>query len=241
MTPDCFVISLERTPERAMHLRARLDEFGILHRIFPAVDGLKGEHFAWPNYEEARCIARFGAPLTPAEIGTFASHYSLWRRCAENGIPTIILEDDVRLVDGFDRALAFAIAHIGERGLIRLAGLVDRRHRGFAELGERRLVRLFRGPLGTQAYMLSPTAAQRLLNGAVRWVEPVDLYLDRFWAHGVVPYAILPYPAVHLEEDALASTICSTRFSKRTGLKKLRREIYRVGEMVSRGLYNMTH
>jgi glycosyl transferase family 25 len=214
MTFDCNVISLNRTPERATRIRARLTELGIAHVLFPAVDGEKGEHHAWTNYDEARCLRRFGAPLRPAEA---------------------------ILLDGFVTAVAVAEDYIADCRMIRLAGLVERRHRIVADLGQRRIVRLLRGPMGTQAYMLSPGAAQSLLRGAERWVEPVDLYVDRFWVHGVLPYAILPYPAVHSDDDTASSTIGTVRFTKRTGWSKLRREFRRVGEAASRNFFNLTH
>jgi hypothetical protein len=69
----------------------------------------------------------------------------------------------------------------------------------------------------------------------------VDLYVDRFRVHGVLPYAILPYPAVHPDEGDASSTIGTVRFTKRTGWNKLRRECHRIGEAASRSFFNLTH
>ena len=176
----------------------------------------------------------------PSEIAAYASHYSLWQRCAANARPMLILEDDAILLDGFPQALALAETHVARRGMIRLAGLVERRYRVVADLGRWRVVRLLRGPMGTQAYCLSSDAARALVRGAAHWVEPVDLYVDRFWTHGVLPHAILPYPVIHPDESEVPSTMDAARFAKRKGWSKLRREWRRVRDNAARGVFNLT-
>ena len=79
-----------------------------------------------------------------------------------------------------------------------------------------------------------------LVRGAAHWVEPVDLYVDRFWTHGVLPHAILPYPVIHPDESEVPSTMDAARFAKRKGWSKLRREWRRVRDNAARGVFNLT-
>lgn len=233
-----LVVSLRRKPERAAEVSARLDVLGLEHELFPAVDGTRGEHEAWRQYDEAACLREFGKGLLPPEIGCFASHYSIWRRCAQDRVPVLILEDDVTIMDGFPEAVKHAEAHLEDCRLIRLAGLFERPFRAMKDLNGHQLVRFLRGPQGTQAYMISPQGAEALLRAADRWVEPVDHFLDRFWLHRVLPYAILPFEIAHDEAAEMSSTI-GHRLTKRRGWMKVRREFTNLRDRISRGIFNL--
>lgn len=239
MTLRVFVIGLERVPERAARVSRRLDELGVRHVVFPAVDGARGEHLSWRNYDAAACLRAFGAPLLPAEIGCYASHYALWQQCVNDNVPVLIMEDDVDIKDGFSDSVTLAKQLLVRCPLIRLAGLLDRPFRVIECHGDRTLVRYLRGPLGSQAYMLSPSGAADLLRGAQQWLESVDLYMDRFWLHGVVPHAIHPFQVFHEKDAELKSTI-GDRLVKRKGLNKFRREMRRVRDTLARHWFNLT-
>ncbi|WP_421855969.1 glycosyltransferase family 25 protein [Oricola sp.] len=232
-----LVISLQSKPERAARVTARLDALGVPHDVFSAVDGTRGEHEAWQQYDEAACLREFGKGLLPAEIGCFASHYSIWQQCANEGVPILVLEDDVTILDGFPDALEIAQAHLEDRQLIRLAGLTRRPFRQVKGLGGRNLVRFLRGPEGTQAYMLAPEGAEALLRAATRWIRPVDHFLDRFWVHRVLPYAVLPFEIIHTKDAERTSTI-GNRWTKRRGWMKVRRELNKFRDDISRWVFN---
>ena len=240
MNLNVCVIGLQRLPERAARVSLRLQALGIPHELFPAVDGAHAENLDWKQYNQSACLRRFGAALLPQEIGCFASHFSLWRRCAQEGVPVLVLEDDVTLLDDFPKMVDLAQMRIRERRLIRLSGLFDEPFRVVEEMGEYKLVRYLKGPLGGQAYMLSPEGAATLVEAASVWNEPMDHFLDRFWSHGVLPYAILPFAA--LQEDAAeqASSIGS-RKRKRKGWNKFNREFNRLSDQFWRRTYNLRY
>jgi len=233
-----YLINLERFPERRRYSEDALVSLGIEHQIFRAVDGASGRHDLFDHYNEEKCLRYFGAPLRPGEIGCFASHYSLWQACVYRDVPIVVMEDDVHVHSEFAKALALASARIGKNRFIRLSGLTDRKYRTMEIIDENwRLVRFLRGPLGTQSYCLSPDGAAALLKAAEWWVEPVDLFIDRFWLHGVESVGLLPFEVSH---DDRNSTI-GGRSRQRSGLNKLRREFWRANDIAARVLHNVTH
>ncbi len=233
-----YVIGLDRLAERREAVVARLRSLGVVPEVFAAIDGAAGQHAAFPQYDEARCVRHFGAPLFPGEVGCYASHYTLWQRCVEDNRPITVLEDDIEILPGFPEALAIAETLIAEHRLIRLAGLVEQRFRELRQMTETcTLVRFLRGPLGCQGYCLSPQGAKALVATARHWIEPVDQHIDRFWIHGVESMGLLPFPVVHGLSAALPSSI-GERVANRTGVDKLRREWHRLRDDFARTLYN---
>lgn len=234
-----FVVNLERSFERRSRIMANLRSLDVDFEIFRAVDGALGEHRAFRQYDEADCIRYFGSPLLPAEVGCFASHYLLWQRCVGENRPIAIMEDDVELQPGFPEALRLAASQVDQYRFIRLAGLVERPYHVIRVFnGSRKLVRFLQGPQGCQCYCLSPDGAAALLAAAEQWVEPVDLFIDRFWVHGVASMALLPFEVLHSDMAVATSTIGS-RQQKRTGINKLRREWYRMRDTIARQMYNI--
>jgi len=103
---------------------------------------------------------------TKPQIGCALSHIALWRECAEEGRPVIVVEDDVVLKDGKER--------IEE----------ETRGKDFASLV---YLSKHRSPVladhlttfwGTQAYFLTPAAAKVLLRHAF----PLSVHIDRYVA-----------------------------------------------------------
>ena len=233
-----LVINLERSADRKAFMEEKLRRLGLAYAFFPAFDGATENPASFPQYDPTRCSLRFGVPLTDGEFGCFASHYRAWQECRRRGVPVAIMEDDVELSPDFPKALALAEERIETHRLIRLSGLLDRPHRTIETIdGSCELVRFLRGPAGTQCYALSPNAAAALLAHAGTWVEPVDLYIDRFWRHGVLSKAILPYAAEEVDDPPFRDAI-GDRETSRTLFGKARRELFRTIGGLQRVLYN---
>jgi glycosyl transferase family 25 len=236
-----FVVSLKRFPERSAFMRAGLDGLDLSYEMFAAIDGSLGEHISISRYDEKKCLRRFGAPLMPAEIACFASHFLLWELCVQLREPITVVEDDVSFSPGFAEALALSSDLIAQHRFIRLAGYYDRPFRTIETVDEKyRLVRFLQGPRGTQCYSIAPEGAALLLAFAQQWIEPVDLYIDRFWYHGVGSKALLPFEAWEVDRASLPQGI-SDRTHKRRGVAKLRREWSRLTDNAARITYNLTH
>lgn len=226
-------------------MEAQAGALGLHLQLIDAVDGaaLSDEH-------RRRCApgttrAHYGRELRAGELGCHFSHAAIWARIAEGEAAFgVVLEDDVRLDESFRQALAELAAIDQPWDLIRLAGTRPRRHRVIARTGEvRSLVRLVRGPSGTEAYAISRSGARRLLAYSDPVVHPVDEAIDRYWESGLDTYALIPYPV--RGDPRYASTIDVPLVRRRSALpeeagtwRTLKRRVVRWRESLQRRWYN---
>jgi len=196
-----YVINLDRATARWQRTSAGLAAEGLEAVRVAAVDAAAGAHLPVSRYDDAAALRFQGIAMKPGAVGCFASHHLLWQRIVESGQPALVLEDDLEIQPGFAQALTLGGGLIERYSYIRLAALNRRRkHLVLRDLGQGyRLARLGRRPMGTQAYLLSPAGARRLLDHAKRWYEPVDDFIDAFWRHQLAPYAILPFRVDHVD------------------------------------------
>ena len=80
---------------------ARLREAGYTGNVvfFEATDAARREHLAFPQYSPFWANVA-GTPLTDGERACFASHYRLWKKCAEERPASgmVVLEDDAEIL-----------------------------------------------------------------------------------------------------------------------------------------------
>ena len=76
---DCFVVNLERQPERLRDFLDRSSSTGIRFQIFPAVEGHDASNVELrvPDF-----IAPHSRNYTPGALGNALSHRQIWQRCA---------------------------------------------------------------------------------------------------------------------------------------------------------------
>lgn len=228
---DIRIINLERSADRRESALRQVAELGLFASISTAVDGATTDLDRYrPFLPVANRFLR--QPLTPGEIGCFASHHRLWRECVAADRPLLVLEDDFRFAPGA-RGVIDRLPDIVRRfRYVRLAGSVPRARRPVEPLSDGRSVSLLTtGPHGTVAYALTPEAAALLLVNATTWWEPVDHYVDSFWIHGLLPFCIAPYPVGCPRGGSL---IESSRFDRGGGLARLTRRIVRVPRTIRR-------
>jgi glycosyl transferase family 25 len=198
---EIMVINLKRSVGRRARMTVLMKRLGLEYSFSEAIDGTSGEHLASSNYEPLLAVRAQGQELTPSEVACFASHYRLWWRCTETGLPLVIMEDDVALHPKFKLALALARRVVDDFGFVRLEGIFRRSFNQLHSVEGFDVVRFRRGPSGSAAYAVSAEGAQTLIDHAWKWRYPVDLYLDRFWEHGLSSIAIIPYPARQITEQ----------------------------------------
>jgi len=121
-----YVISLDRTPDRYLKAKQQLDDHGIKHLKFSAIDGFnvkitteKNEVFSGKDLKEGlvefkreekkeyrvscrnkifNYITGYKHSLTPGELGVTCSHLEIWQDIANKHLEyALILEDDVIL------------------------------------------------------------------------------------------------------------------------------------------------
>lgn len=74
-----------------------------------------------------------------------------------------------------------------------------------------------RGGGGTQGYFIRKSAAKKFLNASRYWLHPVDLFMDRYWQHGVAYVFRVPYG---VQDKAAGSEIDFFDGRKRTSIKR---------------------
>ena len=169
-----YVINLERSRDRMASADAELRRHGIQYTRFAAVDGKALTGAALREAATPACAAF----CTPATVGCFLSHIGVWRAIVEGGLGSaIVLEDDVRVVDGYELTLLAAYAALPDGWDVLFQGChtcdsrqpLDRMMRVLA--GTRRSETEAVGAhlsrpaqtLGTHAYMVSAKGARELL------------------------------------------------------------------------------
>jgi glycosyl transferase, family 25 len=166
------------------------------------------------SYDEKRVAGIYGRKLHPGELGCYSSHFDLWRWLVQADCEQlIVLEDDVVVDWEFIRDIS-AIA-MASRGIeyLRLFAKMPAPWRIIASPyfdQYRHLIRFTGYPLGTQAYVLSKSGAERLLSHGSNIEAPVDVYMDRTWDHGLLNLAVYPFPVY---ERYQRSSIGEGRFS----------------------------
>jgi len=197
-----FVISLKNSSRRE-HVSTMLNDFDIPFTFFDAVDGRKDHEFKTKHSFLARNYLTSN-PLLPGEIGCYASHYSMWKKCVDMNEPIVVLEDDIELTE-HTLSVFNELKSLHERyDYIRLEyakkGCVD-----ITEQNDIKVVRWLNGRVGTRGYSINPTAARKLLENSTHWMVPVDNYIGQSFRHGVISYGIQPYMVNH--SDSFESSI----------------------------------
>ena len=166
------------------------------------------------TYDEKRVAGLYGRKLHPGELGCYSSHFELWRWFVQAGCQQlIVLEDDVVVDWEFIRGIS--AIEIAGRGIeyLRLFAKMPAPWRFVASPyfdQYRHLIRFTGYALGTQAYVLSKSGAERLICHGSNIEAPVDVYMDRTWDHGLLNLALYPFPVY---ERYQPSSIGEDRFS----------------------------
>jgi glycosyl transferase family 25 len=174
----CFLINLDRSPERLKHFTDQADRAGLVFERISAVDGRSfspGERaeFVSPHFEFQ--------PLNPGEIGIFLSQRSAWKRLLDSGEPmAAVFEDDVVLAKRAGVLLERVATSAWNADIIKLE--TTRRPvvlgQNCCQLDEHYLLsplRTWHG--GAAGYVITRAAAQRLLQATWPLADPVDQVL----------------------------------------------------------------
>ena len=234
-----FVINLATSEQRRDKVSKRLTNMGLAFELFPAVDGRETPHPLFEKYDEKKCLRHRRKGLSGGELGCFASHYLLWKKCVDLNEPIVVMEDDVYITNAFIRAVEQAEKLMHELSYIRLAGtsLHRRPYKKLRSEGEFDLIDHVRGPSGTLCYVLSPKGARALLDNAQTWYQAVDDYMDRYWGHGVDCYSLMPFSVLVADNE---SDIARFDKPKTNVLKKLVQELNGRVDRTRRMIYRVS-
>ncbi|CAM3905226.1 glycosyltransferase family 25 protein [Castellaniella denitrificans] len=238
------VISLASRTDRRQQIAAQFDRLGVTsYTFFDAVNGkTQPDHPLFSHYDPVIRERRKGRgrDLKPSQLGCFASHYLLWQECVESGQPTLIIEDDAILLDGFTEMLAQAATLVRAWPLIWLHGYEPSGRDPVMEVGRVAsftLVRKLKRHSCTVAYLLTPAGAATLLEHCQIWIYPVDDTMVRFYEHGVE--SILLQPLCVAQDQESPSDIRGEENPPMPLTDKARREVYKVCDGLRLLLHNL--
>jgi glycosyl transferase family 25 len=230
-----FVVNLPRSTERRAHSEAQLDTLDADYEIFEAIDGTDGYADYFDAYDEGKYLVNTGRRASPGEIGCYASHRALWKKCIELDEPILIMEDDFQLEDNFADAMIETGKLIDDFGYIRLDVQTKSSEKKIMDSGALTLYYYLKMEQCAVAYAVSPGAAKALVAGSKIFTAPVDGYVTRPWEHGQPLFGLLPYSVgKKLGEGTILGR---DKAERRPGLK-IRRFLTKLGWMTRRAGFN---
>ncbi|NML14169.1 glycosyltransferase family 25 protein [Azohydromonas caseinilytica] len=204
-----YVINMPSAVQRRRRMQAELQAAGIRPEWVNAVVGRELAPQALARLYapdlNRRCFFR---PLTPGEIGCYASHLKIWQLMVQRGQPcALVLEDDVSPGAELPVVLEALARRSDEWDMVKLVGREREAPRQrWPLVAGVDLVRYRRVPSLTGAYAISLEGARKLTRHLPPFGRPVDVDLRHHWEHGLRLFGALPYP-VQLNEESFTSTI----------------------------------
>ncbi|WP_232060920.1 glycosyltransferase family 25 protein [Vibrio taketomensis] len=120
-----FVISLKSSIERRNYTSQVLDRQSITFEFFDAEDiNRDSEHFIFKLYNEKKSKRFKGYALTKPELGCFASHISLWRKCIDLNENILIMEDNFELSGNLKHQIANINQLTSDYGLVKIGNSI---------------------------------------------------------------------------------------------------------------------
>jgi len=198
-TIDIHVISLPQSIERRDSVKEQFRRLGLSFAFFDAIDG-QSNHPDLIEMDSLRFLLRNKRYPVPGEIGCYTSHWLLWKKCYELQRPIVIMEDDFEFSAHAEKILA-SLGDLSQKfPILKLEKAINSKIvRSFESYNKIEVLTYKRAPNVLMAYMITPGAAEKLLNGKEKFHYPVDAYLRNSWLHGVPVRGISP-PLVNFGE-----------------------------------------
>lgn len=231
---NCFVINLDRSPNRLALVREQLTSLGLAWERVPAVDG---STLSLPDHrivDEKAFKWRHHALLRRGEIGCYLSHrIAINRFLASRAAAGVILEDDVDLSADFAAALAALAACPDRWDIVKLhathpGGIITR----YRLDGGRRLVSLAFRHGSSAAYVVNRKAASLLAGGLLPMTVPYDHEFDRAWKYGFRLRALLPFPVSRYRVPSTITATAPVDQAARAANLRMHKPWYAQGGMV---------
>ena len=232
-----FVINLKSSADRRVHVDRQLQAAQLNYSYFDAINGHDGYAPFFASYDERAYLINTGRRATPGEIGCYASHLALWKKCVELDEPILIMEDDFLLDPLFAAAVATTEKIILKYGFIRLHTETRARKKKLETLGDFSLYVYTKMPQCLMCYALTPAVAQAFIASSKILVAPVDGVVKKTWEHQQPLYGLLPY-TVHDGAQSHVTTIKGRLKADRNLWLRVLRFVTKIDWMVQRAVFN---
>ncbi|MFD1746416.1 glycosyltransferase family 25 protein [Rhizobium helianthi] len=220
-----FAINLDRSPDRWAEIERGFGGLAWpLHRVAGidarqnpdevlAVRGLEMRHPPFAVGWNARRNRLFMV----TEEACFVGHVLAWRVfLASDFEHAIILEDDAVPQDGFEGAVEELLAQDLGAAIVKLEGIYrpgGRKVLPLGKVGDRLLVRSLRPVSGAAGYLITRSAAERLLERTGSALVPADDFLWSPAWHGLKVLDVAPWVVM---QSGAESVIATSRDAKKT-------------------------
>ena len=204
----CYLINLDRSPERLQTMDARLKRLGIDYRRITAVDGQTVEFTSRECNARKYCLAHGRLRVEPTEIACYASHVKALASFSRfpSASHALILEDDITFAPDFPDMLQCLLAASDFWDVVKLTGV----HGG----GKWKALHLSPGyflvanffhQAGAAAYLVNHRAATAYMEKMLPMFVPYDHEFTKYWKYGLRGFSVSPFPVA--TEDGVPSTI----------------------------------
>lgn len=205
-----FVINLDKNPERLAFMQEQFQRLGMEVERFPAVYGkaMTAEELR-RDHARVRSYIALQRKMQPSQVACALSHIGVYKAMADRNLPyALVLEDDVKLGDGFPEALDRVEKFLdpSRPQLITFNGY------GAADAeGCPPAIRPEKKMWCTDAYVVTRPAAERIRRANYP-VQVVADALKRFRRHhGVELYRVVPTTARQMDEQFPTENIVSPK------------------------------
>lgn len=227
------IISLLNQNERRDRMMNIFNESGFEWNFFDAIPGATVDAYL-KHYDRDARMKFPGHDMTRNEIACFISHREVWKKCVEQNVNFLILEDDASVLrDGYSaldisRVMQEILVKAGDGFVVRLGnGGCKKVYKTFCNLIEDfKMVRYERDPLCALAYVISPETAKKLLERSKTFYLPVDDFMWNGIESGVTVLDVVPV-FFAVPEDDNPSTIGDRVKPKQGIIQKIKREFWR--------------
>ena len=211
---DIFVISLLSATARRAHAKGQLNNLGLTFSFFDALSPKDGADSYFKSIDKTDFMVNTGRELTAGEIGCYASHLALWRKCVELQRPIMIMEDDFMLADHFPSAVSATRQLIGDLGYIRLQNERRAKRKRVQSIGDYTVYYYTKMPHSAMCYAITPKVAAAFIEQAKCLNAPIDVMVKKIWQHRQRLYGLSPYPVDDSPHSPLTSITGRTRHRK---------------------------
>jgi glycosyl transferase family 25 len=225
--PKFYLINLQRSPDRLIEQTAQFGRLGLSFERIEAIDANRVTREIVAQFVKPR-LAWIGAPaqrvrargdglevfipeikryLTAGEIGCYLSHIEALQQFVQSGHwAAVILEDDIELDGAILQQAEILEALRGKPVIVKLEG-IQYADLNFAITVFRRGNTVLRAPFkpsaGAAAYFVTREAAVRLVPRLLPIRQPYDLWLRKYWSHGLPVLEWRPFVARQKQLESL--------------------------------------
>ena len=214
-----YCISLDRRPDRWAEFQARAKHAGLEGRVgrWSAVDAKTFDTTTHPQVSVGTAhnirfkVRRSHYEIdTPGAVGASLSHFGVWTRIAESGVPGVVFEDDCAFPDGFLEGLHKVFADLPPGAdswdvIMFHETDYDGTGAGCKPIEGEEPWHLCTSLFGAHAYMVSSAGAKKLLRRAY----PIELHVDAYMAYmcRMGDIRMMWHPALQMPSPDLDSDI----------------------------------